>query len=153
MSITNEFDSRKVEGSKAYGCFDEVFGHLKADSDIKCGRFLTFGADVNTQVKEVSATGNKIIGFSTYQYACEENDNVYKSGEHVALIKESSSIYVKVTADVTAGDKAYVDLVTSGKIGQLTNVSTNNKEIKTAYFETSALSGEFALISFDLIGQ
>lgn len=153
MTISTQFDSRKVEGAKAYGTFDEVFGHLKADGNIKCSRFLTFGTDASSQVKEVSAAGDKVIGFAIYQYACEQNDNSYTQGEHVALVKEGSAVYVKVTANVNAGDKAYIDLQTAGSIGQLTNVVTGNKEIKTAYFEASALAGEFATISFDLIGQ
>jgi hypothetical protein len=153
VTLSNQFEQRKVEGQKAYGSYlNEVFGMFSAESDIKCGRFITFGANDFT-AKEVSATTDKVMAFATHQHSQEIYDNVYPEGHHLNFVTESSMVYVKTTADVNAGDPVYIDLTTTGKIGQVTNVPTGNKRVLYGWFDASAKADEFAILSFNLTNQ
>jgi len=72
----------------------------------------------------------------------------YRDGDTVNVLRRGR-VYVTVTANVSAGDDAFVDVVTSGEEGQFTNVSTDNLAT-SGVFRTSADSGELAVVEVNL---
>jgi len=142
-------------GQKAGLDFDHVES-FAADGGIEFGLGVSLGA--SDDVVAASAADNEtFVGVALFTHRVQQGIDesatggeqystgaAYADGDAVNVLRKGRA-YVEVTANVSAGEVAYVDVTTSGEEGKFTNVSTDNLATG-GVFRTSADTGELAIV-------
>lgn len=150
---------RAQAGQQADAGFDHVES-FAAEGTVPFGYGVVAGTADN-QVEVAGDDGDDFVGISLFCHTRPQGIDQsaakgeqfstgaeYRDGDTVNVLRRGR-VYVTVTANVSAGDDAYVDVLTSGEEGQFTNVSTDNLAIN-GIFRTSADSGELAVVEVNL---
>lgn len=150
---------RAQAGQKADAGYDHVES-FAAEGAVPFGYGVVAGTAAN-QVQVADDDGDDFVGISLFTHAQQQGIDQsaakgeqfstgaeYRDGDTVNVLRRGR-VYVTVTASVSAGDDAYVDVETGGEEGQFTNVSTDNLATG-GVFRTDADSGELAVVEVNL---
>lgn len=134
-----------IAGTK-YDIRPDVVSSRAAEAAIAFGLAVTYGTDPETQCAVIDNAADVFLGVALKEQTITVDAGAtpgYEATDTVAVL-EKGAVYVEVTSDVTAGAAAYVD-VSNGKF---TDVSTDNLAVPNGRFETSAVSGDLAVLKF-----
>ena len=165
MAQTNESDygfslDAAQAGQKAGLDFDHVES-FAAEGAVFFGAGGAAGTDPEKQVAVVAADTDDFMGISLFTHkqvqgidmAASMGDQYstgaeYRDKDTVNVLRRGR-VYVEVTAEVTAGEDAYVDVLTTGEEGKFTNVSVDNLATGGT-FRSGADVGELAIVEINL---
>lgn len=165
MAQTNESDygfslDAAQAGQKAGLDFDHVES-FAAEGAVFFGAGVAAGTDPEKQVAVVAADTDDFMGVSLFTHkqaqgidmAASMGDQYstgaeYRDKDTVNVLRRGR-VYVEVTAEVTAGEDAYVDVLTDGEEGKFTNVSADNLATGGT-FRSGADVGELAIVEINL---
>ena len=146
-------------GQKAGLDFDHVES-FAAEGTVPFGYGVVAGTADN-QVEVAGDDGDDFVGISLFCHTRPQGIDQsaakgeqfstgaeYRDGDTVNVLRRGR-VYVTVTANVSAGEDAYVDVLTSGEEGKFTNVSTDNLATG-GVFRSSASTGELAVVEVNL---
>lgn len=147
-------------GQKAGLDFDHVES-FAAEGAVFFGAGVVAGTDPEKQVEVAGSDTDSFVGISVFTHRQEQGFDQsasggaqsstgaeYRDGDAVNVLRRGR-VYVEVTAEVEAGDAAFVDVETSGEEGKFTDVSTNNLATG-GVFRTGADVGELAIVEINL---
>lgn len=123
-----------------------------SEGAIPFGQGLVEGTDAEKQVKVAATAGDNFAGISVKKMGIEQASNgdvEYADKEAVNVLKKGI-IYALVTANVTYGEAAYVNIAIGAKIGQFTNVSTANLAVPTGIFRSTTSADGIAKIEINI---
>jgi len=147
-------------GQKVGLDFDHVESYA-AEGTVPFGVGVVFGSDPAKQVAVASADTETFAGISVFTHRQEQGiDQGASMGEQYSTGAEyrdkdavntlrRGRVWVEVTAEVDAGDDAYVDVTTDGEEGKFTDEATDNLETG-GVFRTGADVGELAIVEINL---
>lgn len=131
-----------------------------AEGNVPFGYGVVAGTADN-QVAVAAADTDSFVGVSVFTHAVPQGIDLtaaegeqyttgaeYRDGDAVNVARKGR-VYVEVTANVTAGEAAYVDVTTTDEEGKFTNVSTDNLATG-GVFRTDASTGDLAVIEVNL---
>lgn len=165
MAQTNESDygfslDAAQAGQKAGLDFDHVES-FAAEGAVFFGAGVAAGTDPEKQVAVAADAADDFMGISLFTHkqvqgidmAASMGDQYstgaeYRDKDTVNVLRRGR-VYVEVTAEVTAGEDAYVDVLTTGEEGKFTNVATNNLATGGT-FRSGADVGELAIVEINL---
>jgi len=146
-------------GQKAGLDFDHVES-FAAEGTVAFGHGVVAGTEDN-QVAVAAADTDDFVGVSVFTHRVPQGIDQsasegelystgaeYRDGDAVNVLRRGR-VYAEVTANVSAGEDAYVDVLTSGEEGKFTNVSTDNLATG-GVFRSSASTGELAVVEVNL---
>ncbi len=147
-------------GQKAGLDFDHVESYA-AEGAVPFGVGVVLGTDPAKQVAVAAADTDSFAGVSVFTHRQEQGIDQgasmgaqystgaeYRDTDAVNTLRRGR-VWVEVTAEVAAGEDAYVDVETSGEEGKFTNVSTSNLATG-GVFRTGADVGELAIVEINL---
>ena len=147
-------------GQKVGLDFDPVES-FAAEGAVPFGVGVVLGTDPEKQVAVASADTESFAGISVFTHRQEQGIDQgasmgdqystgaeYRDKDTVNVLRQRG-VWVEVTAEVAAGDDAYVDVVTEGEEGKFTNVSADNLATGGP-FRTGADFGELAIVEINL---
>lgn len=147
MSQTSASDYGNISKAEAGGLYDirpNVVSSRSAEEVVPFGRAVTYGTDTEKQVELVDNAGDTFLGVAIKTQTivvATAGTPEYAINDTVSVLEEGAA-YVEVTSDVVAGAPAYVD-ITNGKF---TDVSASNLAVPNGFFETTATSGNLAVL-------
>lgn len=156
-----EFElDRAQAGQKAGLDFDHVES-FAAEGAVPFGHGLVLGTDPEKQVAVASADTETFAGVSVFTHKQEQGFDQsvslgnqsstgaeYRDTDTVNTLRRGR-VWVEVTAEVAAGDAAYVDVNTEGEEGKFTDVEGDNLATG-GVFRTGADVGELAILEINL---
>jgi hypothetical protein len=147
-------------GQKVNAMYDYVESKA-AEGAIPFGRAVVAGTDAEKQVAVASADTETFRGVALFTHSIPQDMDQsatmgeeltdgaeYRDKDTVSVLRKGQ-VWVEVTADVTADEDAYVDVLTDGEEGKFTNVDTDNLSAN-GVFRTSADEGELAVLEINL---
>ena len=148
-------------GQKAGLDYDRVES-FAAEGAVAFGRGVVVGTDPAKQVAVASADGESLAGVSVFTHRQEQGIDQsasmgaqystgaeYRDKDTVNVLRRGL-VWVEVTAEVAAGDDAFVDVTSEGEEGKFTNVDTDNLA-SGGVFRTGADVGELAVVEINLL--
>ena len=156
-----EFElDRAQAGQKAGLDFDHVES-FAAEGAVPFGHGLIFGTDPEKQVAVPTDALGDFAGVSVFTHRQEQGFDQsvslgnqsstgaeYRDTDTVNTLRRGR-VWVEVTAEVAAGDDAYVDVTSEGEEGKFTNAGTDNLAT-SGIFRTGADVGELAILEINL---
>ena len=147
-------------GQKVGLDFDHVESYA-AEGAVPFGVGVVLGTDPEKQVAVASADTESFAGISVFTHKQEQGIDQgasmgaqystgaeYRDTDTVNVLRRGR-VWVEVTAEVEAGDDAYVDVTTDGEEGKFTDEATDNLETG-GVFRTGADVGELAVVEINL---
>ena len=161
-----EFElDRAQAGQKAGLDFDHVES-FAAEGAVPFGHGLVLGTDPEKQVAVASADTETFAGVSVFTHKQEQGFDQsvslgnqsstgaeYRDTDTVNTLRRGR-VWVEVTAEVDAGDAAFVDVVSEGEEGKFTNAAddgdTTDNLATGGVFRTGGDVGELAILEINL---
>ena len=147
-------------GQKVGLDFDHVES-FAAEGAVPFGVGVVAGTDAAKQVAVASADTETFMGVSVFTHRQEQGIDQgasmgaqystgaeYRDKDTVNVLRRGR-VWVEVTAEVDAGDDAYVDVTSDGEEGKFTDVATDNLATG-GVFRTGADVGELAIVEVNL---
>ena len=147
-------------GQKAGLDFDYVES-FAAEGAVAFGHGVVAGTDAAKQVAVASADTETFMGVSVFTHRQEQgiDQSVSAGGQYstgaeyrdtdTVNVLRRGRVWVEVTAEVSAGDDAYVDVTSEGEEGKFTDVDADNLATG-GVFRTAAGVGELAIVEINL---
>ena len=170
MAQTNESDygfslDAAQAGQKAGLDFDHVES-FAAEGAVAFGHGVVAGTDAAKQVAVASADTETFMGVSLFTHKQAQGIDMsasmgdqfstgaeYRDKDTVNVLRRGR-VYVEVTAEVDAGDDAYVDVTSDGEEGKFTDAADDgdgNDNLATGgVFRSGADVGELAIVEINL---
>jgi len=124
--------------AKTLSTYDQ-FGYFYNEEVIPFGAGVMRGTDKETQCK-LMVTGGSFLGIAAYRGVNVTDAREYPIKSTVEVITKGH-VWVKAASTVVAGDKA-----ACGENGKFAKTGTSNYDDIDGVFETSANSGEYAIL-------
>lgn len=124
--------------AKILSTYDQ-FGYFYNEEVIPFGAGVMRGTDKETQCK-LMTTGGSFLGVAAYRGVNVTAAREYPIKSTVEVITKGH-VWVKAASTVVAGDKA-----ACGENGKFAKTGTSNYDDIDGVFETSANSGEYAIL-------
>jgi len=147
-------------GQKADAGFDDVNSYA-AEGTVPFGTGVVLGTDPAKQVAVASADTESFTGVALFTHRVTQGIDQaatageqystgaeYRNGDTVNVLRRGR-VYVEVTAEVAAGDDAFVDVTSEGEEGKFTDVALNNLATG-GVFRSAAGVGELAIVEINL---
>ena len=134
----------KAEAGAKYDIRPDVVSSRSAEGIIAFGLAVTYGTDPENQCDVVDNVADVFLGVALKQQTIvvpNAGTPQYADKDTVSVLEEGA-VWVEVTDDVVAGTAAFVDIAN----GKFTDVSALNLAVPGGSFETSAVSGELAVL-------